>query len=269
VTFRLEACRIHLKARRVIQFPPWMAGNVLRGALGKGLREAAGEEQYTRLFSPRASDDDGGPSGLSDRPRPFVLRCAELNGHVMQAGESFCFSLHLFDARETVVDQITQAFAAWADLDLLERQHVVLDLDPPPNPVSRIRIEFQTPTQLKRDASPTVPDFSFLLARARDRISTLRSLYGDGPLDIDFRALADRAKRIELVRSELRPVAIGRRSSRSGQRHSIGGLIGFAEYKGHLSEFIPYLEAASRTGVGRHCTWGNGQIHTTILNSDS
>ncbi len=41
-----------------------------------------------------------------------------------------------------------------------------------------------------------------------------------------------------------------------------------AEYEGDLAEFLPYLEAAHWTGVGRHCTWGNGQIHTAILNSE-
>jgi len=41
--------------------------------------------------------------------------------------------------------------------------------------------------------------------------------------------------------------------------------VGFAEYEGDLTEFIPYLEAAYWTGVGRHSTWGNGQIRTEVL----
>jgi len=70
------------------------------------------------------------------------------------------------------------------------------------------------------------------------------------------------------VNGELGQVSVERRSSRTGQRHSIGGLTGFVEYDGNLTEFLPYLEAGSWTGVGRHCTWGNGQIATTILNSE-
>jgi CRISPR-associated endoribonuclease Cas6 len=107
-----------------------------------------------------------------------------------------------------------------------------------------------------------------LLARARDRVSTLRSLYGAGPLEIDFRELAERARLVKTVRCELRRVAVERRSSRTGQRHGIGGFIGSAEYEGDLAEFLPFLEAAHWTGVGRHCTWGNGEIHTAILNSE-
>jgi hypothetical protein len=265
VTFRLAECRFHLSARRVIQFPHWMAGNVLRGAMGKGLRKVVSEEEYGRLFAPRAAT--GGPSGLADLPRPFVLRCAALNGRVIQAGERFCFSLHLFDTRETNLELFAHAFAHWADLVSVEQERVAVDLTPATGPVSRILVEFQTPTELRANGHYASSEFSVLLARARDRISTLRGLYGDGPLDIDFRALADRAKLVEAVRSELQPVAIGRRSGRTGQRHSIGGQVGRAEYQGDLAGFIPYLEAAAWTGVGRHCTWGNGQIATTILNS--
>jgi hypothetical protein len=268
VTFHLEACRFHLAARRVIQFPPGMTGNVLRGALGKGLHEVAGAEDYMRIFAPVATD--AGPSGLSDRPRAFVFRCAALNGRIVQRGERFCFGLHLFNTREPSLDYLIRAFAHWADLVSVDHEQIALDLSPHPqaDPVSRIRVEFQTPTELKANGQYAMGEFPVLLARARDRISTLRSLYGDGPLEIDFRALAQHARFVKTVRSELQHVNLQRRSGRTGQNHGIGGLVGFAEYEGDLAEFMPYLEAASWTGVGRHCTWGNGQIHTEILNSD-
>ncbi|MGP0074410.1 MAG: CRISPR system precrRNA processing endoribonuclease RAMP protein Cas6 [Bryobacteraceae bacterium] len=243
-----------------------MTGNVLRGAVGKGLREVAGAEDYTRIFAPVATA--AGPSGLSDRPRPFVFRCAALNGRVVQRGEGFCFGLHLFDVPEPSLDYFTRAFAHWADLISVQHEQIALDLSPAANPVSRIRVEFQTPTELKAGGQYATGEFSVLLARARDRLSTLRSLYGEGPLEIDFRALARRARSVKTVRSELQHVKVQRRSGRTGQRHGIGGLVGFAEYEGDLAEFVPYLEAASWTGVGRHCTWGNGQIATTILNSE-
>ena len=238
-----------------------MAGNALRGALGKGLREIASAEDYARIFAPAATG--GSPSGLTDRPRPFVLRCAPLNGRIIAQGEVFCFGLHLFDAPS--LDLIAQAFNRWASLTALDRQRVSIDLMASRGPVSRIRVDFLTPTELKAKTQSANRDFGTLLARARDRISTLRSLYGAGPLEIDFRALAGRASHVKPVRSELRPVALQRRSRSTGQRHSIGGLIGFAEYTGDLAEFLPYLEAAQWTGVGRHCTWGNGHITTTII----
>jgi CRISPR-associated endoribonuclease Cas6 len=265
VTFDLLSCQFVLAARRVVQFPPGMAGNVLRGALGSALREASAED-YVRMFVPAATV--GGPSGLSDRPRPFVIRCAALNGRILQPADRFCFGLHLFDVRNPTLEHFTQAFAKWAHLISVEHTSVTVDLNATRAPVSRIRVEFQTPTELK-SAAGDAKDFHVLLARARDRVSTLRSLYGAGPLEIDFRGLAERARSVKTVRSELRHVEVERRSRRSGQRHGIGGLVGFADYEGDLAEFLPFLKAASFTGVGRHCTWGNGQIHTEILDSDS
>jgi hypothetical protein len=243
-----------------------MAGNVLRGALGNVLREVACPEDYARIFEPASTH--AGPSGLSDWPRPFVFRGAALNGRTVQTGERFCFGLHLFDTRPSAFDHFTRAFAEWADLISVEHECMAVDLNPPAAPVSRIRVEFQTPTELIANGQCATGQFSVLLSRARDRVSSLRSLYGAGPLEIDFRGLAERGRTVKTVRIELRRVTVERRSSRTGQRHGIGGFVGFAEYEGDLAEFLPYLEAAQWTGVGRHCTWGNGQIHTEVLNSD-
>lgn len=77
---------------------------------------------------------------------------------------------------------------------------------------------------------------------------------------MDFKAMGERASRIEIAHSDLRQVGMQRRSSRSGQVHSIGGFVGTVEYEGKLAEFFPYIEAAGFTGVGRHCAWGNGEV---------
>lgn len=243
-----------------------MAGNVLRGALGNALRAAACAEDYARIFEPAATT--AGPSGLADWPRPFVFRTALLDGRSVEPGDHFCFGLNLFDTRNPSIEHFTRAFVQWADLVSVEQFQVAVELSPGGEPVSRIRVEFKTPTELKSDGVVGKPEFSVLLARARDRVSTLRNLYGAGPLEIDFRGLAERARSVKTMRCELQRIAVKRRSSRTGQRHDIGGMVGFAEYEGDLAEFIPYLEAAHWTGVGRHCTWGNGQIHTAILNSE-
>jgi hypothetical protein len=170
--------------------------------------------------------------------------------------------INLFDS--SALAALTCAFAKWAEVISVEHEQVTLDLHPSGESVRRIRVEFQTPTDLKAKGDSAACDFPILLARARDRISTLRGLYGAGPLTIDFRGLAERAKVVKVLRSELRRLAVDRRSSRNGQRHSVGGWVGFAEYEGDLAEFMPYLEAASWTGVGRHCSWGNGHITTKI-----
>jgi hypothetical protein len=263
VTFDLEACRLHFAARDSIHFPAGFAGNVLRGALGSILRTITTVEDYARIFAPTSAG--AGPSGLSDRPRPFVIRPSNLDGRTIAPGEQFDFALHLFDLREPMLEHFTRAFGQWAELKSVDRRMVAVDIAPRLTPVTHIRVEFQTPTDLKSAGDSPAGDFSVLLARARDRVSTLRGLYGAGPLEVDFRGMAERARLVRTVRCELTRVAIQRRSSRTGQRHGIGGFIGVAEYEGDLAEFVPLLEAAHWTGVGRHCTWGNGAIAVGIL----
>jgi hypothetical protein len=104
------------------------------------------------------------------------------------------------------------------------------------------------------------PEFSILFARIRDRISTLSDLYGQGPLDIDFQEIGERAVAVRMLRCEMQRVEARRHSSRTRQTHGIGGFTGFAEYEGDLSEFLPWLEAARWTGVGRQAVWGKGEI---------
>jgi hypothetical protein len=255
-------------ALQIIRFPPGQAGNVVRGALGTILRRATGAEDYARIFEPAskgAGPEGAGPSGFADWPRPFVIRAASLDGLMLKPGDPFSFELNLFDTSNPALEHFTRAFAEWAHLVSVEQAAVTVNLTPGSGPVSRIRVKFQTPTELKTAGAVGTVEFPVLLARARDRLSTLRSLYGAGPLDIDFRGLADRARSVKTVRCDLTRVAVNRRSSRTGQRHGIGGVIGTAEYEGDLAEGLPYLEAAHWTGVGRHCTWGNGHINTEIL----
>ena len=63
-----------------------------------------------------------------------------------------------------------------------------------------------------------------------------------------------------MTRCELVPVAAERTSRGTGQRHSLGGFTGVAEYQGDLAKFLPYLEIARWTGVGRQTVWGKGEI---------
>ena len=138
---------------------------------------------------------------------------------------------------------------------------VSVALDPMPSAPGKIRVEFLSPTELKHEHRVTNrPEFPILFGRIRDRISTLRSLYGPGPLEIDFQAIGLRAAAVKMTRCEGQRVEARRRSSRTGQTHSIGGFVGIAEYEGDLAEFLPYLEVGRWTGVGRQSVWGKGEF---------
>ncbi len=285
-TFDLQSFRFHFTARESIYFPPGKPGNILRGAFGTVFRQIAcapdcpGVREcehratcaYARIFEPSAVSK--GPSGLSDWPRPFVFRAAHLDGTTAGPEKDFWFDVNFFDTRDVPVRHFVLAFRQLAHTglgpqrgraELMSAEHlanVSVLLDNTPVDVRRLRVEFKTPTEMK---GGNRPEFGVLFARCRDRISTLRALYGPGPLEIDFRAMGERASVVQMTRCELRHVDAERRSSKTGQVHSIGGFVGVAEYEGELGEFVPYLEAACWTGVGRQCVWGKGELRVEIM----
>lgn len=288
MTFDFYSFRFVFSAIDPILFPQGQPGNILRGAFGNAFRgvicsgDCPGAKlcssrdvcDYARIFEPSVSGS--GPSGLRDRPRPFVFRAAYLDGRKIQAGERFWFDVHLFETRNPPLESFALAFARLAkeglgplrgraDLVSVEQRPVSIPLQANPADVRSVRIEFVTPTELKSgDRVAQQPEFDVLFARARDRVSALRALYGAGPLEIDFRAMGERATAIRTTRCDLRHVAAERRSSRTGKVHSIGGFVGLSEYEGLLAEFLPYIEAAQWTGIGRHCVWGNGELRLEI-----
>lgn len=244
------------------------------------------------MFEPSAPA--GSPSGLTDSPRPFVFRAVHLDGCTITQGKEFFFDLNLFDTRSPAIAYLILAFSQFARAGvgpqrgpaelievsrLKENGHPAariydgtsvlnraieptqLCLRPGADRVTQVRIRFVTPTELKcgHDLAAR-PEFGVLASRVRDRLSTLRDLYGDGPLDMDFRAFGERASRVRLTRCSIRQVDVVRRSSRTGQIHPIGGFVGEAAYEGDLTEFIPFLRAARWTGVGRQTVWGKGEI---------
>ncbi len=248
---------------------------------------------YARVFAPVA--DGAGPSGLSDSPRPFVFRARHLDGQVIEPGQTFHFDLNVFSPDRDVLAYFILTFAACASEGLgprrgkadLQRvrqlpvdsfpeqilyegssqlmagsvEPVSLELAPLASAPPGIRVDFLSPTELKNEHRiASRPEFPILFARIRDRISTLRRLYGEGPLDIDFQGSGARAAAVRMTCCEGRRVEADRRSSRTGQSHSIGGFVGLAEYEGDLAEFLPYLEAGRWTGVGRQAVWGKGEI---------
>jgi hypothetical protein len=243
---------------------------------------------YARMFEPSISAVL--PSGLKQPPRPFVFRASHLDGRTFGPGERFYFDLHVFEMRYPALPYFVQTFeeaaregfgtgrgrvgleavcrldsngepAAIAHRDAIP-EPIVICLCPDAVPVRRARIRFVTPTELKSSQALTAtPEFATLFGRARDRVSTLRALYGEGPLPIDFKHMGERARGVRMTRCDLRQVDVNRRSSRTAQTHSIGGFVGEAEYAGELAEFIPLLRAARWTGVGRHTVWGKGELH--------
>jgi hypothetical protein len=272
-------------------------GSTLRGIActpdcpGAQSCELRHECAYARLFEPAALAFS--PSGLRDWPRPFVFRAARLDGKTILPGESFECDLNIFEVRDpgpaclllALLDLAREGLgpsrgraelqSVW-QLDEGGQPHdricdstefnvpsrpLRLNLSRTSEHVEQLRVHFVTPTELKSGSTiAKQPEFPILFARIRDRVSTLCSLYGSGPLEIDFKSMGERAALVRMTACEIKRIDVTRRSSRTGQAHGLGGFVGWADYQGQLAEFLPFLRAAKWTGVGRHCVWGNGEI---------
>lgn len=255
---------------------------------------------YARIFEPVAPEPGEGPSGFRDWPRPFVFRAAHLDGRIIEAGRPFHFDVHLFDLKDPSIVYFVLAFAQLARegigprrgravlvrVDQMEadgrattpvyngqtflmtdlKPPIVLDLSSAGEAVSKVRVRFLTPTELKHgQVLAAKPEFAVLFGRIRDRLSTLRALYGSGPLPVDFKEIGERAAAITMPHCRIDFSEAERKSARTGERHPLGGFVGEAEYEGALGEFMPWLRAARWVGVGRQTVWGKGVIDVTAL----
>ncbi len=244
---------------------------------------------YARVFEPRQEwVDTLGPSGVADWPRPFAFRAVHLDGRRVEPGEEFWFDLVLFDEPANTLPYFVMTFrevarsglgpgrgraelvgvtglpggAAVFDGNRFHRESIQglrLDLAAAGEPCGSVRLRFTTPTELKSGGQPVSrPEFGVLFRRLRDRVSNLRAFYQGGPLEIDFTSLAAEADRTRIVECRLREQVERRWSSRTHQRHPLGGFAGEVEYEGELGPFLGFLRAGEWTGVGRQTVWGKG-----------
>jgi hypothetical protein len=136
-----------------------------------------------------------------------------------------------------------------------------------PSPETRlISIRFLTPTFLRADGQVVRrPEFHHVFKRLRDRINALNTFFGNGPLDVDFRGLGERAEKVQMVRSKIEWVERFRTSSKTHQRHELSGFIGECTYElraneshGSNLELLQWMLAGELVHVGKHTAWGNG-----------
>jgi len=244
---------------------------------------------YAVLFEPRPPADARVLRNYQAIPRPFVFRPPLEETTLYE--QPFQFGLVLAGKSVAYLPHVAMSFAQLAGegfglnrakvkLERVEQispeklvydgaSEVMHQPDPPsPNPhppspeVNRVAVHFLTPTHLVfQEQTVREPEFHHLIRRLRDRLNSLAVFYGDGPLDLDFAGLAERAQAVRCVSRDLRWEDRSRASSKPskrGQRHSIGGFTGNCVYDGNLTEFVPLLRLGELGHVGKHAAWGNG-----------
>jgi hypothetical protein len=261
------------------------AGNTIRGALGHSLRRMACKPEctdakvcpvrseclYAQLFEGEAAGAARG-SGFGDIPRPFVLR-VEQNDRRLQ------ITLHLFGNDAHVRDGFAQALRSIADeglgasraaasVDAITTEDRLLSLAALNEAPTELRLDLISPTEIKSEGRVS-KEFHFpaFFARVRDRVLFLAMHYAAQtaePSSIAQQLAAD-VEQIEVTAQHLQHASAERRSSRTGQRHTLGGWVGSVELAGDFRRILPWLEAAQWTGVGRQTVWGKGQYRVSYL----
>ena len=133
-------------------------------------------------------------------------------------------------------------------------------------PATRIEIDYRTPTDIKYEGvAVQSPDFHHLIKRLRDRINAIAWFYGGKLLDIDYAEFGKRAESIRTVESHVEWTDRERLSSRTRQRHPIGGFAGRVVYAGDVGDYIPLLRLGEFVHVGKHAVWGNGRFEIRLL----
>ncbi len=257
---------------------------------------------YARLFAPRLEGLEA--AGVADPPRSFVLRAPVLDELQFVPGDRFSVDLHLFDLSQPCLRYFIWAYMQLSEDGLgprrarvrlesvvrlgadrqperrvfdgrdiepdAEANPVPLSLAPSRVPVHNLRLLFLTPTSLRIGNRGTArPDFRAVVARAWERIRTLSGFYQGRGLDADFRGMSERARAVHLVASDTRRLPIERHSARTGETHELSGFVGSADYFGDLTEFVPWLQAAYWTGIGKHTVWGSGAVQTVTRSAVS
>lgn len=126
-------------------------------------------------------------------------------------------------------------------------------------PSEQITLRFETPLRLiEQDRLVKRIALRPLIQRLMRRLDDLCIAYGDGPLNLDFRALLAIAEGVQVVEDRTRWVDVVSVSHRYGRRTPIGGLIGSATFAGDLGPLRELLVWGSLVHVGRNCVKGDG-----------
>lgn len=127
-----------------------------------------------------------------------------------------------------------------------------------------LRLNLRTPLRLKaRGDILRQLDLPALMQAICWRLHTLSIFHGDGPWELNHRALAAEASSIRIEQPQLRWLDLRRTSTRGPQPETMpqGGLLGSAM----LRDVPPQLRAILLSGglvhVGKACTFGHGAIN--------
>ena len=134
--------------------------------------------------------------------------------------------------------------------------------------ISRVAMQFLTPARLKFESHlADTLEFHILIRNLLRRLSTLSYFHCGQRLELDFKGLIERAKRVAKVKSTLRWVDWERYSARQQTAMLMGGLVGSVTFEGSVGEFLPFLRLGEWVHVGKGTVMGLGLYELRVLGS--
>ena len=133
----------------------------------------------------------------------------------------------------------------------------------------RVAITLQSPLRLVaagRLVGPTALRPRHLLLALLRRVSNLAERHGPAPLDLNYRALEERANSAEFAQTTLRWVEWARYSGRQQALLQMGGLLGALSLPlAGIEPFWPFLALAPWVHVGKGATMGLGAVRVAAI----
>jgi len=300
VSFELSCEEIHftLMPHQRLFWSRDMRASILRGAFGSILRDIAcdpicpgsrdcrfgAECAYQRIFAPRTPENATRLSRNQDLPRPFVLVADDGPNEYVEPGQTAGFLVRLFGNVIELRPYVEVVFS-----ELIHRgfgpKRVPCEVKVVPSaararslslnfsdfglPTKDLEVSFLTPVALKdRGSEVRVGSQAFgpLVKRTRDRLSALYHFYSTAQMDQktelpwDFVGLGKAAESIVCVQDKTHWFEQFRRSSRTGQRHELGGIVGRAIYRDVPQTLAQLLQLGTVVHVGKHAAFGLGRI---------
>ncbi|MDF2922149.1 MAG: hypothetical protein K0R57_1063 [Paenibacillaceae bacterium] len=136
----------------------------------------------------------------------------------------------------------------------------------PEERVDRVNLFFETPLRLKTAGSYTdQPEFSVIFRSVLRRVTSILKFHHGMPTEAyDYKGLVERAQQVKLIRHSTKWVDYDRYSSRQDEHMRLGGIMGWAQYEGEMTEFLPWLRAAEQVHIGKNAVFDLGRIRVSI-----
>lgn len=134
--------------------------------------------------------------------------------------------------------------------------------------VTGVRVVFDSPTHLNRKGQglQEPPQFEHIIRGILRRYSDLAALYGGGRPELNYKELVENAKHIELANSSLQFKRSQSYSQRKSALTPLEGITGSVDFRGDITQFMPFLVCGQWLHIGKQATFGMGQYHLEVLN---